>query len=195
MLADSTFYPKYDRVPQGKHVNTDLNLLTSQIPPYDIETRNASMLLTSHLNQISDTDILNVSDEDVHQGYIFNKDGSNAYDVLFMLHDEYATNESYSNLRQFVTNGGTIVFIDGNVQYAEVAYNPDMHTVTLMRGHDWKFNGSFAEKNVRERWLSENRDWIGSNFLWSDISAPITFSNNPFKMKRIMLQTLMTTYC
>ena len=94
--------------------------------------------------------------------------------------DEYATNESYSNLRQFVNNGGTIVFIDGNVAYAEVSYNPDMHTVTLVRGHDWKFNGSFAEKDVRERWSNENTKWIGSNFLWSDISAPITFSNNPF---------------
>lgn len=174
------FYPKFDTVLQGKHVTMDLNLLTSQIPPYDIETKNAALLLNAHLDQISAADISNISDEDVHQGYIFNKDGSNAYDALFLLHDEYATTESYSNLRQFVNNGGTVVFIDGNVQYAEVSYNADMHTVTLVRGHDWKFTGSFAEKNVRERWLSENREWIGSNFLWSDISAPITFSNNPF---------------
>ena len=174
------FYPKFDRVLQGMHVNTELDLLTSQIPAYDIETRNAALLLNAHLEQISDTDISNISDEDIHQGYIFYKDGSNAYDVLFMLHDEYATNESYSNLRQFVNNGGTIVFIDGNVEYAEVSYNPDMHTVTLVRGHDWKFNGFSAEKDVRERWSNENTKWIGSNFLWSDISAPITFSNNPF---------------
>ena len=79
------FYPKFDKVSQGMHVNTELDLLTSQIPAYDIETRNASLLLNAHLEQISDTDISNISDEDIHQGYIFYKDGSNAYDVLFML--------------------------------------------------------------------------------------------------------------
>ena len=64
-------------------MTTDLNLLTSQFPPYDIETKNAAILLNAHLDQISDADISNISDEDVHQGYIFNKDGSNAYDALF----------------------------------------------------------------------------------------------------------------
>jgi hypothetical protein len=33
---------------------------------------------------------------------------------------------------------------------------------------------------VRERWASENTDWIGSNFLWTNIAAQIKFANDPF---------------
>jgi hypothetical protein len=177
------FYPKYDKIEEGKHVKTDLDLLTSRIIRNNPETL---LSLMTHLRHISDTNVPIISDEDLHEGYIFTKNGSNVYDVLFILHGEYATKESYSNLRQFVNNGGTVVFVDGNVLYAEVAYKSDMHTVTLMRGHGWKFNGSsaesgfFAEKNVRERWASENTDWIGSNFLWSNIAEQIKFANDPF---------------
>ena len=173
------FYSKYSEVPEGKEVNTDLDLLSSHIT-HDAETNNATNLLRGLLQNISIGPIPMITDEDIHEGYIFNDDGTNAYDVLFMLHEEYVTKHEYANLKQFVNNGGAIVFIDGNVFYAEVAYNSDMHTVTLVRGHDWKFNGKFAEKNVRERWLNENKDWMGSNFLWSSIEAPKVFTNNPF---------------
>jgi hypothetical protein len=136
--------------------------------------------LLDHLHKLTNGTISNISDEDVHEGYIFNDNGSNVYDVLFMLLDEYTAKNSYTNLKRFVSNGGTIVFMDANAMYAEIAYNPDLDTVTLLRGHGWKFKGHFAEKNVHERWLNENKDWIGSTFLWSHIDAPVTFSNNPF---------------
>jgi hypothetical protein len=174
------FYPKYDNVSANYRVTTDLDLLTGQIPDYDIESKKAAILLQKHLENLTGSTVYDISDEDVHQGYIFNKDGSNAYDALFMLHDEYATKQSYSNLKKFVTNGGTIVFMDGNAMYAEIKYNPDMHSVVLLRGHNWRFDGTFAQKNVHERWLNENKDWIGSNFLYSAIEAPVIFSNNPF---------------
>ena len=173
------FYPKYGDVPEGKEIYTDLDLLSSHIT-YDPETSDATYLLLDHLKNITNGPIPIISDEDIHEGYIFKDDGTNAYDVLFMLHEEYVTKQEYVNLKQFVNHGGVIVFIDGNVLYAEVSYNPDMHTVTLLRGHDWKFNGKFAEKNVRERWLNENKDWMGSNFLWSSIDAPKVFTDNPF---------------
>lgn len=174
------FYPKYDNVSEDTGVTTNLNLLTSQIPDYDIESKKAATRLINHLEQLTGGNIYSISDEDVHEGYIFNKDGSNAYDVLFFLHDEYATKYSYSHLKQFVRNGGTIVFMDGNALYAEIKYNPDLHTVVLLRGHGWRFDGNSAEKNVHERWLNENKDWVGSSFLWSHIEAGVTFRNNPF---------------
>jgi hypothetical protein len=176
------FYPKYDKVQPGIKVSSDLHLLSSNIPAYEEGggSLNFTINLLNHLKNLTHDIVVNISDEDVDQGYIFNDDGSNAYDILFMLHDEYATNNSYYNLKQFVTNGGSLVFLDGNVFYAQVLYNPDLHTVTLLRGHDWWFNGKSAEKNVHERWLDENRDWVGSNFLYSSIDAPINFTNNPF---------------
>ena len=75
-----------------------------------------------------------------------NDDGSNAYDVLFLLHDEYATKNSYGNLKRFVSNGSTIVFMDANAMYAEITYNPDLDTVTLLRGHGWKCRTAILQR-------------------------------------------------
>jgi hypothetical protein len=177
------FYQAHQDVPEGQDVYTDLHLLTSHIPyslEFDRVTSNITNILGHILQNLTKDTPPVLSDEDLHEGYIFKDDGTNAYDVLFMLHEEYVTKQEYMNLKRFVSNGGVIVFIDGNVFYAQVSYNPDMHTVTLLSGHDWSFNGKFAEKNIRERWLNENKDWMGSNFLWSGINADTVFTNNPF---------------
>ena len=47
------FYPKYDDIPEGLDVYTDLDLLTSQIPDYDIESKKASDLLLDHLHKLN----------------------------------------------------------------------------------------------------------------------------------------------
>ena len=46
------------------------------------------------------------------------------------------TQNKYDNLRQFVKNGGNIVFIDSNTFYAQVLYDIDDHKITLVSGHD-----------------------------------------------------------
>ena len=102
---------------------------------------------------------------DVHQGKIFQTDGSNAYDVLFLFHNEYATQSEYNNLRQFVSNGGTIVFTEANALFAEVSYNKANDSITLVKGHYWMFDGKGATPSVGERWLNENKEWMGSNFF------------------------------
>ena len=63
-----------------------------------------------------------------------------------LFHNEYVTQKEYDNLRQFVKNGGTIVFIDANVFYAEVRYDRDNHTITLVKGHYWEFDGKARKK-------------------------------------------------
>ena len=123
-----------------------------------------------------------IRDEDVHDGRIFyNTKNSNAFNILVLFHNEYVTQQEYDNLKQFVKNGGTIVFIDANVFRAEVSYDRNDHTISLVKGHDWKFNGKVASRSVPERWYNETKEWVGSNFL--DIDANVSFGNNPFNYK------------
>ena len=124
-----------------------------------------------------------LKDQDVHYGYIFgDKDRKeiNAFDVLITFHDEYATKEMYYNYKKFVENGGSILFIDPNVFYAEVSFNKANNTITLVKGHDWIFDGKSAQKDVSERWFDETNKWVGSNYMISELHDNFTFSNNPF---------------
>ena len=122
----------------------------------------------------------NLTDEEVHQGKIFQADGSNAYDALLLFHNEYLSASEYNNLRHFVSNGGIIVFTEGNVLYAEVSYNQTTNSITFLKGHNWKFNGTGATPSLGERWLNENREWTGSNFFDVPSSIKVNFRNNPF---------------
>jgi hypothetical protein len=102
---------------------------------------------------------------------------------LFLFHNEYVTQSEYNNLRQFVSNGGTIVFTEANILFAEVSYNKVNDSITLVNGHYWKFDGESASPSISERWLNENKEWMGSNFL--DIPSigeenRVYFGNNPF---------------
>jgi len=122
----------------------------------------------------------NLTDSDVDQGKIFLEDGTNAYDVLFLFHNEYVTQSEYNNLKKFVKNGGTIVFTEANVLYAEVEYNSTSDTITLVKGHNWEYDGKSAKDSVAERWIKENKEWMGSNFLDIPFSEPLYFGFNPF---------------
>jgi hypothetical protein len=82
-----------------------------------------------------------------------------------------------------VENGGTIVFNDANIFTVEVKYDGTDNTITLVGGHGWAYDASIgsAWHAESERWLEENQQWVGSNFI--EIPANdegVTFSNNPF---------------
>ena len=95
----------------------------------------------------SKIDIL--TDADVDAGNIFTaKNGLNKYDILIISHQEYVTQQEYDNLRHFVSSGGTMIILDGNVFYAEVMYNRNSQTITLVKGHGWAFNGLSAWKSI-----------------------------------------------
>jgi hypothetical protein len=100
--------------------------------------------------------------------------------MLLLLHNEYETREAYNNLRNFVRNGGTIVFLDANVFIAEVNYDETGCSVTLVRGHHWEFDGHTARRSVAEHFSDENIEWIGGNFIDVNLAEPVQFSNNPF---------------
>ncbi len=189
------FYDKYsfkDAWSANKTITTDLNLLRDRpIPhgpfPYyahptfsDIPYIHYFNVLLQHVQKYMPSPVTRMTDVDVHQGKIFQADGRNAYDVLFLFHNEYLTSSEYNNLRQFVSNGGNIVFTEGNILYAEVSYNKSNDSITLLKGHNWNVNGSGATRGIAERWLNENKEWMGSNFWVVPSNVTVNFRNNPF---------------
>jgi hypothetical protein len=96
-------------------------------------------------------------------------------------HQEYVTQQEYSNLKHFVADGGTLIILDGNVFYAQVKYDKKADTITLVKGHGWAYNGKTAWKSVGERWAKETSEWVGSNYF--PLSWPVSFANDPFEYK------------
>jgi hypothetical protein len=199
------FYDFYseatENLPEGTtNVTTDLDMLTVEVPDetythynddpsegpeippqqdyYDILME----LVEDGASSLDlDIEIEDISDKEVHHGEIFDSAGNNAYDVLFLFHQEYVTQEEYDNLRKFVVqNGGTIVFNHANNFIAQVNYDSASNTITLVRGHDWAYDGNSAWRVENERWLKENQQWVGSNFMDDTASDDIIFQNNPF---------------
>ncbi len=95
-------------------------------------------------------------------------------------HNEYATQDEYNNLKKFVINGGTIVFTDASILFAEVIYNKTNDSIALVKGHYWKFNGKYAQPGPSEIWVKENTEWMESNFLDIPSNYKVYFNNNPF---------------
>ena len=173
------FYNKYINVTRGVNITTDLNLLSSKVTnePSSSASGLAMLYLLGNLKWITpDSNVDFHTDQDVDAGSIFQANGSNAYDVIILGHQEYVTQKEYDNFKQFVGNGGTMIILDGNVFYAEVKHDNNTDTVTLVKGHSWAYNGKSAWRSVDERWKNETAQWVGSNYI-SGISK---FVNNPF---------------
>jgi hypothetical protein len=199
-----TFYDKYsDETDETTNVTTDLNMLTVEVPdetyiyykddPSDPPTVPRQQEYYDTLRGLVEQrsspqgnvtiDIADITDKEVHEGKIFDSAGNNAYDVLFLFHQEYVTQEEYDNLKKFVVqNGGTIVFNTANAFTVEVKYDSADNTVTLVKGHTWAYDGGSSAWRAypRERWINENQQWVGSNFMLDSQSDDVTFSNNPF---------------
>jgi len=168
------FYFLFMHTPSGKNVTTHLNLLSSKIPKQLAPL--SSSAFTMVFLSLTDADVDGSSGSSV----IFVKNGlDNKYNVLILGHQEYVTQKEYNNLKRFVTNGGTLIALDGGLFYAEVKYDKRTQTVTLVKGHGWTFNGKSAWKSVNERWKKDASDWLGSNYLC--YLCKIMFLNNPFR--------------
>jgi hypothetical protein len=177
-----SFYRKYANVPYGANVTTDLDMLYARVCNNSGTSAFAMLDLLHNLKWLTpQSNITVISDADVDSGGIFLKNGSNRYNVVILGHQEYVTQREYNNLKRFVSNGGTMIILDGNVFYAEVDYDNTTRTIRLVKGHGWAFNGKSAWKSVGERWASETAKWVGSNYLC--YSCEITFGNNPFRYR------------
>ncbi len=152
------FYKLEENVPHDLNITKHLNLLTSRViklPPQQI--KHAFLGLTSNLQVITDQDVDN-SSIFIHKAVNNASSQSssiNKYDVLILGHQEYVTQKEYDNLKHFVENGGTLILLDGNVFYAQVNYDRHHHSITLVKGHGWAYNGITAWKSVSERWANE----------------------------------------
>lgn len=180
-----TFYKKYAGVSENEIVTTDLDLLTAGVPNVTESYLNARAdglkILADRISSTSnDIDITFLTDQDVHNGLILDDINQNNYDVLILGHQEYITNDEYYNFKKFVENGGILILFNSNVFYTEVKYNPMTNEVTLVDGHSWAFDGDKAWRSVLERWMTETREWVGSNFFNCGQGCHIDFKNNPF---------------
>jgi aspartate carbamoyltransferase regulatory subunit len=180
-----TFYNLYTNTSMTTNVTSNLNLLSHKITNKDALKASIVMLkLVDNLKLINpNSHITILTDADVDNGSLFNNSNynkdNNIYNVAILGHQEYVTQQEYDNFKKFVTNGGTMVLLDGNVFYAEVKYNPHTKTESLVKGHWWAFNGKSAWRSIGERWAQETSQWVGSNYLcYRCISA---FGNDPFE--------------
>jgi peptidoglycan/xylan/chitin deacetylase (PgdA/CDA1 family) len=181
------FYSKYNSLHVQTNVTTDVNLLTGVIPN-DTSPKSSRIYVNRLINTLkpvlSEFPLVSVlKDEDIDRGSIFFTNGTNLYDVLVLGHEEYVTQKEYDNLKRFVSNGGTIIFINSNMFYGEVSYNKDKNTVTLLKGHSWEYDtikNIATRSTINERWFSENREWVGSNTWLNSHVLKIYFDKNPF---------------
>jgi hypothetical protein len=173
------FFNLYAHTPPKVNVTSNLALLTARVNQITVNSSFAMLKLLSSLKWVNrDSNITVLTDANVDNGSIFTKNGSNAYNTIILGHQEYITQREYDNLKHFVANGGTMIILDGNVFFAEVKYDNNAHTITLVKGHWWEFDGKSAWKSVGERWRKETSRWVGSNYLcYQCISV---FGNNPF---------------
>jgi len=173
------FYSKYYFTPAEQEITTDLDLLTGDIPlEYEIDY---FQNIFNRVNQtLPNSFVAVIGDEEIHNGMIFEKEGNNLYDVLIFLHSEYVTQQYYDNMIDFLKNGGSVIFLNGNMFYAEILFDKELCTATLVEGHDWKFNGTSAKPSISERYLNENSEWFGSNYIVNSLEDDVIFENNPF---------------
>jgi hypothetical protein len=197
------FYEKNLHTPNGYNITSNLNLLSKRVVNHNLglTTPTSAFAMLNVLRNFKwlasiDNNVTVLTDAGVDNGSIFEKHiynrsyeggtgGSvilgNTYDVLILGHQEYVTQQEYNNLKQFVSNGGTLILLDGNVFYAEVKYDQKTETITLVKGHGWAYNGKTAWRSVGERWTNETSKWIGSNYF--PLSWPVSFANDPFEYK------------
>src|SRR5206468_6624724 len=98
------FYNKYINVTQGVNITTDLNLLSNKVTnkPSLSASGIAMLYLLGNLKWVSpQANIAFLTDQDVDEGSIFQGNGSNAYDVVILGHQEYVTQREYDNFKQF----------------------------------------------------------------------------------------------
>lgn len=177
------FYRMYENVTVNTNITSNLDLLTSKLSSDQegsISNVYAMLNLVQNLKWITNnSDITILSDQDVDSKLIFNKNGSNLYDIVVLGHQEYVTEDEYDSLKKFVSNGGTMILLDGNALYVQVKYDKNTNEITLVKGHGWAFNGKSAWKSVDERWENETSQWVGSNYLCA--ICHISYLDNPFR--------------
>ncbi|MFX1273026.1 MAG: hypothetical protein ACFFAX_15190, partial [Promethearchaeota archaeon] len=164
------FYSKY--MGYTDYIDTDLHLLNVTVKDGWGWSAGLSNFLTSFKAGIAGLSLgenVELIDEiDVTMGALF-ENNSRVYDVVILGFTEYVTIEEYNFYKRFVETGGTLIIMDACNFLAEVKYYPpaspdEVGYLSLVKGHGWEFNGTYAWKSVYHRWPEENRNWVASNY-------------------------------
>ncbi len=183
------FYKKYAYVNDNQNITHNLDLLSSKVTTpkghfNDADAASSSSAvryLAKHTSLLLPSwQISILTDIDIDKGGIFDNTSKNQnrYAALIIGHHEYVTAREYANIKKFVANGGILILLDSNSFYAEVGYDPFTKKITLIKGHNWEFNGKTARKSIGDRWANDSSKWVGSRM--SCTSCRVTFANNPF---------------
>jgi hypothetical protein len=106
-----------------------------------------------------------LTDGNVNSGALFQANGvTRKFDVVILGFSEYLTQKEYNSYEKFVASGGKLITMDGSNFLAQVNYNSHSHTVSLVLGHGWSFDGTQACPAEYHRWLPQNANWIGSEY-------------------------------
>lgn len=97
-----------------------LTVKLGNYPPHYTASKNAFKVLTS-LGYDSITDL------DLHK----NPDVLANFDKVILLHNEYVTRQMF----EAITSHPKVIYLYPNALFAEVEYNEDADTITLIRGH------------------------------------------------------------
>ncbi|MFW9801307.1 MAG: hypothetical protein ACFFFC_01550 [Candidatus Thorarchaeota archaeon] len=164
------FYSKY--AGYTDYIDTDLHLLNVTVKDGWGWSLGLSNFLTSFKARVAGLslgeNVKQIDEIDVTMGALF-ENNSRVYDVVILGFTEYVTIEEYNFYKRFVETGGTLIIMDACNFLAEVKYCPpaspdEAGYLSLVKGHGWEFNGTYAWKSVYHRWPEENRNWIASNY-------------------------------
>jgi hypothetical protein len=70
-----------------------------------------------------------------------------------------------------------ILLMDSNILYSEVKYSYKTKTVTLVKGHNWAFDGKSEWRSTGERWDDDISKWIAGKSIGN--TAGMILDNNP----------------
>ncbi len=86
------------------------------------------------------------------------------YSVVVLPFEEYMTLSEYDALMTFVSNGGTLITIQGDSFYVLINYSPVTETIQLVEGHGWNFTKGTAYTSNINPFAVNNTNWLGSTF-------------------------------
>lgn len=99
------FFRSHSDIQAGQYVSVDIHLLSSQVPSgIDAMNNHKSIALHKIRDNLSfllpSSNFNDLDDKMVDEGLIFEANGANIYDIIILVHQEYVTQEEYSNFKK-----------------------------------------------------------------------------------------------
>ncbi len=142
-----------------------------------------------------------LTDMDVSEGALFYSQNQTArYDVVILPFSEYVTAQEYLAYEDFVARGGTLL-MDGHSLEYPVTYTATTNMETLVYGHGWAFNGTYASPIACSSnnyaacpWSASNNDWVGSNTCEASCFHNYIFNGSVVNPKDILGRALSNEF-